>query len=593
VLSGDILGKSKALDLAMITDAQSAANKNALLTAVHPNAELNNLGEGSAESKWIESLNDYDLADCVLKATVRGNELLVRTLMERRGPIPIHFESKSPDVIKCFLNGQEVKLPDKSYCDGNRPAELKSLLSMIHEYGMKGLIEPGTTYPLMLRWLEYEDNLIKHNISRFEGELPTLDSGVLRNPELAIALNHEIQSPVTPEAYKPVLCWATDEMRRQFPQQLAPLWPFQAVGRQGSMAQWKDKANDPNCLNFSSIELGIKTSRNSTRFAPFLIDTMAPASAKMGFDDEQGRVLCETTVDFLLQFPVSERSPQNLELAEEFVVNYCPINIVGMQADEVCVRDFGHAKRALHFPHKLHLELINVYNPLFLMLSKDNPLRDRALNMMTREQWLAVTQKTDTQYHTPETLLAIYETFGIDNAGMELKLDYPGFRTLFEGGYRFADETRYFTLERELKIHKDKYPDADLTSFVLSKNDSVMLKNLVLLTDPERVDRMRHVYREMLSTNLWPLEHHVKPASLLEVISIGKNADFDDFHNPKALTVHAHLTLQGVDACVKVATTEEHWATLAMVFSAEELKPYLRQMPGKAKGYLLEQVMGL
>lgn len=577
----------------MTTDAQSATNKLALLNAFSPHVDLNDLTEGSAESTWIESLNDFDLADCVLQATVRGNELLVRTLMERRGPIPIHFEKKAPECIQCLLNGHEVKLPDKSYFDANRPAELKSLLSMIREFDMKGLIDPGDTYPLMLTWIEYEDQLNNNNISRFGGELPTLDNGVLRTPELAIALSDDIQSSATPEAYKPVLCWATEEMIRQFAQQLAPLRPFQTVDVQGSMAEWKAKSHDPGCMKFSLITVGLKPSENATQFAPLLVETMAPESLKMGFDDLQGRVLCETTVDFLLQFPVADCSVENYELAENFVANYCPMSIISLQANEACVRDFGHEARGFHFKSSLDLEMMKAFNPLFLLLAKDNPLRDRAMNMMTSDQWLGLIKKADTEYLYPESLLAIRDSLGLDNAGMHIKIDYPGFRTLFEGGYRFADNTKFFSQEREFKRHNVKYPDDDSTTLFASMTAVSMIEDIAFLSDAERVEQMLPIYTEMLSANLWPLENHEKPDTLLEVLSSGKYMEFEDYRDPKAMTIHSYLVMQGVDACAKVATTEEHWKTLATVFTSSDLLPYMRQIPGKIKGQLLEQGLGL
>jgi hypothetical protein len=577
----------------MTTDAQSATNKLSLLNAFYPSAELNNLAEGSEESKWIESLNEFDLADCVLQATVQGNELLVRTLMERRGPIPIHFEKQAPDYTKCLLNGREVQLPGKSYLHANRPAELKSLLAMIREYDMKGLIDPGETYPLMLTWIEYEQTLNENNLSHFEGELPTLDNGILKNPELAFALADDRQSAATAQAYKPVLCWATEEMLREFAQQLAPLRPFQVVEGQGSMAEWKAKSNDPECMKFSKITVGVKPSENNTQFAPLLVDTMGPEASRMGFDDPQGRVLCETTVDFLLQFPVSDCTVENFERSVDFVNNYCPMSIISLQANEVCVRDFGHAARGFNFNCSLDLEMVKAFNPIFLLLAKEHPLRERALDMMSRDQWLGLIKKADQTFLYPQSLLAIRDTLGLDNAGMHIKIDYPGFRTLFEGGYRFADNTKFFSQEREFKRHNDKYPDADSTSLFASMTVVSMIEDIVFLSDSERVAQMLSIYVEMLSANLWPVEHHEKPDTLLEVLSSGKYMEFEDYRDPQAMTTHSYLLMQGVDACARVATTDEHWKTLAVVFSPAELTPYLSQIPGKIKGQMIEQEMGL
>ena len=577
----------------MTTDAQSATNKNSLLSAFSPYPELVDLTEDSTAWEWIDSLNEYDLADCVLRATVRGNEHLVRTIMARRGPVPIHFEQKKSDTPQCLLNGREVRLPDKSYFDANTPAALKSLLSMIREFDMKGLIDPGTSYPLMLSWIDYEEELNKHNISHFDGELPTLSGGVLLQPELVIALANDIQSSPTPEAYKPVLCWATEGMVREFAQQLAPLRPFQVLNGKGFMEEREAKPIGSECLSYSKITVGVRPSVNTTKVAPLLLNTMGPATAKMGFDDLQGRVLCETTVDFLLQFPADACSVDKYTLAEDFVAHYCPMNIIGLQADQVCVNDFGHQGRAFNFKASLDLQMEKAFNPMFMLLGKDNPLQDRAMGMMRRDQWLNLIKKTDTTYLYPESLLAIRDGLGLDNLGMHIKIDYPGFKKLIEGGYRFADNTRFFSQEREFKRHNDKHFEPESTSLLASMTVISVIEDLAARSDPERVKIMLTVYRDMLLANLWPVENHEKPETLEEIIYSGKYVDFDNYQDAKAMTVHSYLTLQGVDACAKVATTDEHWKTLATVFSSSELQPYMRQIPSKIKGQLLEQGLGL
>jgi hypothetical protein len=577
----------------MTTDAQSATNKNSLLSAFSPYPEHTNLAEDSTAWEWIDSLNDYDLADCVFRATVRGNEHLVRTIMARRGPVPIQFEQKKSDTPQCFLNGQEVKLPDKSYFDANTPAALKSLLSMIRDFGMKGLIDPGASYPQMLSWIDYEEELNKHNLSHFDGELPTLSSGVLLQPELVIALANDIQSSPTPEAYKPVLCWATQEMVREFAQQLAPLRPFQVLNGKGFMEEYEAKPIGSECLSYSKITVGLKPSANTTKFAPLLVETMGPVAAKMGFDDLQSRVLCETTVNFLLQFPADACTAENYALAENFVAHYCPMSIIGLQAHEICVRDFDHQGRQLNFKATLDLQMEKAFNPLFMLLAKDNPLQERAMGMMRRDQWLNLIKKTDTTYLYPESLLAIRDSLGLDNAGMHIKIDYPGFKKLVAGGYRFADNTKFFSQEREFKRYNNLNPFSDSTSMLASMTAISVIEDIATRTDPERVAVMLTLYKDMLLANLWPVENHEKPETLEEIMGSVKYADFDDYRDAKAMTVHSYLTLQGVDACAKVATTTEHWTTLAAVFSPDELKPYLGQIPGKVKGQLIEQALGL
>jgi hypothetical protein len=59
------------------------------------------------------------------------------------------------------------------------------------------------------------------------------------------------------------------------------------------------------------------------------------------------------------------------------------------------------------------------------------------------------------------------------------------------------------------------------------------------------------------------------------------------------LALEAYLVNAGLDACLAVAKTPGQWITLTQVFSVDELKPYLKTMPAKARGRMLESALGL
>jgi hypothetical protein len=575
----------------MSFDAQSAANKLALINSFRKDPAENDLSEGGLLLQWMDSLTSNDLAECVFKATLRGQELLVRTLIERRGPVPIHFEYKYGASLSYFLNGNPISRPDYFYAEANEPAELKSLLSMVREFDMQGLLVPGPTFPLMLQGIDTNEDIHHFNTSIFEGDLPFLDHGVLHTPELAIALADEIACAATPDAYSPMLCWATEEMARQFPLKLAPLRSYQEVVGRGSMAQWKASAGDPDRMAFTTISLGLKASDNASILAPFLANTMGPEEAVMGFDDLQGRVLCETTVDFLLQFPADESTIENYALAERFVRNYCPMDIIATQAAEVCVKQYGHPDPDYKFKIYLALNADKGFNQLFFMLRKENSLRERALEMMTHEQWLWLIQKAESQLDAV-SVVAIRDTFGLDNTGMNIKLDDWRFRTYFEAGYRFADGTKFFD---QLKPYGDFIRDpknARCTTVFTTMPDWMFLKGYIL-TDYQRVERMVFACKQMLATNLWPVMGEDKPTSVKVAFRESMEVDFQDFSNKKAMALYAYLVTAGIDACAESAKSPEQWMKLTEIFGADELNPYLKVMPSQARGRALESVLGL
>jgi hypothetical protein len=157
----------------MSFEAQSAANKLALMNSFRKDPAENDLSEGGLLLQWMDSLTDYDLADCVFRATLRGKELLVRALIERRGPVPIHFEYKHGASLSHFLNGNPISRPDGLFSEANDPADLKSLLLMVREFDMQGLLDPGPTYPLMLQGIDTNQDIYHFNTSLFEQKTTT------------------------------------------------------------------------------------------------------------------------------------------------------------------------------------------------------------------------------------------------------------------------------------------------------------------------------------------------------------------------------------------------------------------------------------
>lgn len=572
---------------------QSAANKLALLKEFDTDPADNDLAEGGELLTWMDSLNNYDLADCVLRATVQGNELLVRMLIERRGPVPIDYQHQMGTSHSYWLNGNPISKPDRCYGVAHEPAKLKSLLLMVKEFDMKGLLEPGPSYPLMLSDIDRNQDLRYFNTSRFCGELPVLNSGVLHAPDLVIALADEVQSAATPNAYKPMLCWATKEMVSEFAQYLAPLHSYQEVVGRGPMAQWKVNAGDPNGMEFTRISLGLMPSENTSNVATFLVNTMGPEAAVLGFDDLQGRVLCETSVDFLLQFPAGECTPENTSEAVRFVSNYCPMDIIATQAAEVCVREYGHVDPEYRFQTRLALHSERAFNELFDLLGKECALRERALEMMTHEQWMGVIDKAKTQNPSTESLLVFRDTFGLDNTGVQINLDMRGLAILVSEGYRFANGTQFFD---QIKFYGDFIKDprnAGCTTVFTAISDLVLFQKASSARDPQRFERIVHTCKELLGLNLWPVTGEGMPDSVAVALRESETFNFQEFESKKAMALYAFLLTAGIEACAESVKSPKHWMKLTEVFSADELKPYLKLMPSPARGRVLESGLGL
>lgn len=564
--------------------AEKAANDSS-----YAKAELwNSAVWADTDESAMDRLNEADLAHCVLVATIYGRERLVRDLVQRRGPVPIVITRHDDGEHDFRLNGQQVHHNFRYFGKQvNSPAALKSLLAMITEYGMKGLIEPGPSFPLLWHRLDENQQRSKIKALPFEGELPALLGGVLGQPELAVALHEESARTGMPEAYKPVLCWASEEMIRHFPQGLAPLRGVQEVEGHGTLSEWKAKSGTPESLEYGAVVVGVRPSERCTELAGFLCRDMSPTSARLGLEDNQGRVLCETTSDFLLSFPMSDCSEDNLVLATEFVKNYCPIEIMALQAAAICTRDFGHAPTTYFFRNEFITKMSEQFNPLFEALWDDERVQD----LMTKDQWALLLKNAE--FINAKSLLALYEVLGIDNSGASVTLDADDLLLLAEGGYRFADGTRAFEKDLDIRAH-NRIRDLAVTP-------SVRIPERLSFVDPSVVGRIPSsamleyvlsVYKRIDKMNLWPIQD-VRPIDLPHVLKMSARLDIDHIGNNKSMALHARMLNAGVEACAVAASSPTQWLKLTEVFTPEELKPFVKVMPAKAKGRLLEMGLGL
>lgn len=556
---------------------------------------LLNYPDPGALSAWssdeltnMDFLQSPDLEECILEATIRGHERLVRTLMQRRGPVRIVVEEHPKVPGRYTLNGRDMvsQIDERMFATGVRsPAKLKTLLAMIVEFDMKGLIEPGVTFPLLMKKVESNSTLMRYNVSEFKGTLPELIDGVVGQPELAIALAGESGRTSTPQAYQPMLCWASEDMVRQFPNDLARLVHYQNMRGHGSLAQWKAASGQLGNIDISAIEVGLEPAKaGGSEVFQYLHHAMTPVSSRLGFADEGGRVLCITTSDFLMQFPSQDCSEDNLKAAFEFADNYCPIEIMASQAVAACREQFGRDEPIARVPIGYMNEMVGNFNDLFEGLQQGHPLRERMIDLMTREQWAALFLKAEAV--DAHSMVGLYQAFGIDNTGKDFHFFPHGFETLAKGGFQFSSNTKIFTDSKKMQKHKEA-TDLLLEPAVLLPYDKTCFG------DYSGVGQItRALFANCIAANLWPIPGPA-PADVAQALKDSSRLSFEVLSNPKKLAMYTYLLSAGVEACAEVASTPSQWMTIAQTFSSDDLKPYLHAMPKQARGKVLESSLGL
>lgn len=565
-------------------------------------------------AKLIQSLSQEALEECLFMAATMGNVRLMNALWEQRGPIQVEYVQEA-GANEELLNGRPFSSRRMQMLRNvTTSVELKILFDTIKDYGMKGLIESGATFPFIFRRHDLVSAVLLAREVRFKGELPFFDAGVVNSPELALSLTAESARSSTPNAYQPMLCWATEGMISEFGSNLVPMRPVQRVAYQGvlqpaskwgsaitgtihaSMAEFKagcHKEGDGLILNMT---LGVQPDERLSVQAGSLLHYMGSLGPAFGFADPQGRVLCETRADFLMQFPLGECRDQNLAVSEDFVTRYCPLDIICNQAglsvdDSTGAKDLGgmlkeHKRATMALPL---FRILDNFSPVFDLLSQQSSIRERALNMMTHDQWKLLARSGTDQEFLAATLITMRDVLGIDNQGMAMQIPLSLLNELHTAGYRFSDDTLVLSHKDDLYRHKKINPDATAVSFNL--NYGTVLDFLGARPESELLSESIRLHRMCQSMNLWS-SFTPKPKSLAHALDemTYRTVEAGD---TAGLALSVYLVDQGIDACANAVTVPNQWLSITRIFSPEEVMPYLPAMPALAKGKFLESEMGL
>jgi hypothetical protein len=547
-------------------------------------------------SASISSLDGSQAAFLAFEAVLAGNEGALRFLFKVRGLFEVAYQSPSPG--QHFINGVEYTSPGlKRLIHLRSRAALKSLLKAVDEFGMKGFTQPGETAPLLFVGLSRNDRLEDMSVERFSGDLPYLNAGVLQSPELAIALRHEGLSNPHANAYNHMLCWATPEMVSTFAGALTPLQPFQEVysglGPAMAMVDFKAQFQGSGSVPISAFHMGVRAP-DRQGYSVYMMESLCPIAPFFGFNDLDGRVLCETTTDFLLGFELAPVTESNTQAAKDFAKDYCPIEIITTHVLSDCARDFGHADEgrwignAAHFQHYRE-----AFNPVFRLLSNDHPLRDRALSMLSAKQWKMVLEVADHGMLTGSSVVACHQAFGIDNTGLNLSISPDSIDAFLAAGFRFNEDTRFFDSYPAFRDHRESKEGKPTTSVYCNFSGWTLPKGGVERTDEEFFEHMtRQLIDVVIKLNIWPSSAE-RPKDLADAVMKAGSVGLQTWSDNHSMGLRAMIVHAGIEACSKVATDAPAWLALTEAFTAQELAPYLKLMPHQAKGRLLEQDLGM
>jgi hypothetical protein len=557
----------------------------------------------------IDALNEQDVVECMFTAATVGHMLMMSEIWKRWGPFPVVYENEEGAEVG-RLNGRaftpkRTRLLPFAAKDGR----IRKIFEAIRGYGMKGLIEPGKTYPFLFKEIDLKTQVSIQALKRFKGELPFLESNCLRWPELAVTMECEAQRTGMLEAYRPMLCWATEDMILQHGARLVPLRTVQEVVFHDpavvpsagsdplvrrSLAEFKADEHMRDQVVIAKIILGVEPDERHSSTVGLLIDSMGSKEVDYGFEDAKGRVLCETRADFLLNFQRSPACQENEQQAHVFITNGFPLGILASHIAKVCKEEFAHDLSKLqhptHFARPIKADYLPAADGVFFMNLSIEGIGQRLVELLRADQWRSLFKYSPTTYLRPKGLENFRSVYQMDNQGMSINIDPEDVDEFDAIQYRFRDGTVVVRTNEEydemLKTSQDK------TCVLLHLDSGRIGWSLKLLEDDGLFNETLRLHTKVQQMNLWTgigTEPPHAGQALDDLVRLG-GMDIKSF---KSMATTAHLVRLGVDVCVQAAKTLEHWSLIARLFSADQLKPYLAVMPRQARGLLIESALGL
>lgn len=535
------------------------------------------------------TLEPEDLAPVLVDALGHGDNKFAEVLWQLRGPFEVRLvtEADGTQVLN-GVPGDHLPPKDNVLNSCGTVAGLKQLFANIRHMNAQGLVEtaPGAGALLVSDGLEKALGLCRE--ARFEGKLPTLSNGRLSQPELLFGLMDVSKDGIAGTTFEHVLCWASPEMARTYPDSLHAFHSvqnvtildskdnFQYYGYEGWAQVFESErgqgrgVNNPQSYNLTSA------ADVDNEIGQLLLHSMGSPLAQHGFLDNGGMVLCSTTTAFLAGFEVySPLDPANLRQSESFVASYLPLDLLCRQADK---------DNDWKYPLINGVLGAQKASSLISILDTDAELSARVAALLSPAQWTSV---ASTLTMDAPMLLGLQKAVGIDNSGMSSLIRFKDFDTLYEQGYKFSPRT-------VLKVGEKQHP-SDLLDH---RGDVVMIELAKIHRVNETVvnlrEKLKETYIQLVSMGLWPVDVEREPTDLRKVLEeCARQTTFAEKHDRRSLLYRAWLVKEGVEACVAKAKTPREMHLLVTVLGDEAMRPYVDRIPLATRGQMFTRELGV
>jgi hypothetical protein len=177
------------------------------------------------------------------------------------------------------------------------------------------------------------------------------------------------------------------------------------------------------------------------------------------------------------------------------------------------------------------------------------------------------------------SLGTLYREYGIDNAGMALKLYSEDIEKLHEEGYQFSKHTKVLA--------------TDTVDGVADRQGQLVLNHIGM--EQWSQERYEGMFQKAISMGIWPTSKVAQPKTLSDcLVSLAKRRPPANWvQNPALASLRGYLRNAGPEQCALEAKSNKQWMVLGEVFGTDALLPWMPAASLKARGELFMKDLGL
>jgi hypothetical protein len=394
--------------------------------------------------------------------------------------------------------------------------------------------------------------------SPFSGKIPTLDGGVVLDPELFIAFRDQAGKTPFPKVFSKIPCWVKDgdyhscddiqvfrvdhvAKSRQEPTSFA-----RVIENHLDEREFKTASNFTLKVSLEAVPGSTKDEAKLVEgTAENLIKNILPQDLIAGFRHPEGYSLALFDTAVLSGMSIGNVDGNNLCLANLFAKDFFPASVLS--------NAYNHNSSEVINDDDTGINSDDGDDLYSCLLSHD--LKSHLLALIPETMWLNLFKKISYKLGYLE-LIEAKKLFGFDNATAAVRLnndkDVIG---LFESGYKFSDAS------------------ADVKSVEFLGSDSSRKSH-----DPS-------VLIKLIKMGGWPSKLP-KPASIADGLTMAIRKKSDPIYN-------YYLLSAGAEEVIKAAKTPAQFDFIYELFPREDITHLLKLMPKSVRAKHLEDDLGM